>query len=212
VSGASIDRKVAGALAKAGRLLGYDAVHYRPVDAVNPLQDRNIVGKTRLAWSEDEGFSKTPDAPLAYFRLYADHRRLARGDLLAVPSQGRTFVVTSVEPIRGAVGVSADARADVLRPEYDVTADRKQTLRPVATAVPVAVATRGSAPNANALASVRSPLSTGQSTVELWAFAPQGTIQLNDVLQLGPDRFQVTGVSVEPGGTRVSAISTKVGR
>lgn len=212
MAGASFDRKVAKAFAKVGKKVGYACTIYRPDTWVNPLQDRNILKQTTMSWSEDESFAKNPEALLTYFTLYTDYSSLELGDILTLPALSRTFIVTEITPIRGSVGVQCNNKADVLRPVFDMTADKKSSFNAVMTEVPLVLEYKSASQTANALQGVSAKLGSGQSTIEAWTWVPPGSVQLNDVLEVNGLRFQVTSVSSTEKGTFISGISTKVGK
>jgi len=211
MSGASINKKVAKGLAKAGKVLGWKFNVYRPDSYLTPFSDENRLFSTQASWSEDKGFSKNPEATLTHYNIYADHRKLQPGDIMNSPDLDRTFVITETNELRGAVAVQANGRMTVRRVIYTPTEDIKTQSQEVATEVPCAVEFKTNYGEQGVLTGTGSAATGHRSQVEIWTWMPVGSLRLNDTLELSIGTFTLTSVQQDEGGTTIQARSTKVG-
>lgn len=210
MSGANIAAKVNLGLRKAAAKVGYPVKLYRPDHYFNPLDDRNFVETLMTAWSVDDGFQKNPVAELDYYKLFVPADSVQPGDFIMSEDQGKTFVVTEVQPMRAPAGILVNDRVTVLRTENTPDQDVKTQLVPYFTQLPCAVKWSSTSNNQGL-----SPVSTmrgGQSQVEVWTWVTPGTIRLGDVLEINDLRFVVSSCQSTSKGTKINGISTVAGK
>lgn len=212
MSAVAINRKIARGFAKVGKKLGYAFSLYRPDSYITPLADRNLVMTLPLTWSKDEGFSQNPEPTLDYFTLYADYTLLKTGDILNQATEGRTFIVHEVNPLRGAVGVQCNTKMNVLRPVYTPTQDTKTSFEEVVLDMPCVFESTGAASNDGALTTVTSSMTAGQSQVDIWTVIRPGTIKLADVLEVEGGRYIIISIDAVFSGVKIKAKSTRAGK
>lgn len=210
MSGKSIQRTLTNAFGTVGRVLGWDFAVYRPVQWVLPMQDANLVGTVKLSATPDDAYTAVPDE-LSKFVLYTS-ASLELGDILNSDELGRTYVVFDKTELRAITGVLAQDRFDVLRPTVTPGADKPMGFEEVATSVPGALKISGSTSSAGALKVTSSTMHADSHTIEIWTWVPALLVRLNDVLQVGDDRYLVTFAQTTAKGTKLKGISTKVGK
>ena len=211
MSGASIAAKVNLGLKKAASKVGFPAKLYRPDNYNYPLNDRNYVTKLDIAWSVDESFAKNPVDELDHYKIYAPASGFVVGDFLVSDSYGKTFVITELEPLRVPAAILVNDRMSVHRTEYTPAEDVKTQLVEYYGELPCAVKWKAAASNSGGLSPVSS-MKGGQSQVEVWTWVSPDTIKLNDVLEIGDNKFQVTSCQCTSKGTKILAISTVAGK
>ena len=212
MSGASIDRKIAKGNAKAGKVLGYLFDQFRPDNYVSPMSLENRHATIQAAWSEDKQFQKNPEETLTHFNVYADHRKLAVGDILKNSTIGRTFIITEINQLRGAVAVQAPEVMTVQRAVYDVNAtDKATSFRTMYTDVPCAVEYKSGHTDSSVLPSGGSTQGT-RSQIEIWTWMPVASMQVNDAIDVLGNRFNITGLRQDQKGTVILARSTSIGK
>lgn len=209
MSGQSIQRTLNKAFGVVGRVLGWEFTMYRPDSWITPLADRNSIGSTRLSGTPDDAYSKDPDE-LDKFKLYTG-APLALGDILHSEELERTYVVFDKTELRAVVGVLAQDRIDVLRPTLTI-GDQPRGFDEIASSVPAAVKITGASSSAGALKVTSSTMSASSTEIEVWTWVPSGLIQLNDVLEIGGNRYLITFAQTTYKGTKLKARSTKVGK
>lgn len=218
MSGAKIDKIVAKAMGKAGKILGYHFSQYRVVssDYLEPIQERNFLKTTTMSWTEDKSYEKNPEDVLDFFKLYMDYRSLFAGDILDAPDigeHGRTFIVTEINPIRGAVGVQTPDRMDVLRPTSTPTSDVKTTNVQIISSMPCVINFGGAQENKGSMVAVhgQTHVNSGQTHAEVWTWMEPGTLQLNDIVVIEGNKYVVNSLSGKHKGTFIKVRSIKAG-
>lgn len=206
-----INSKLAKAFAKVGNKIGYVFSLYRADSLIDPLSDRNRILSVPLTWSKDDAFSTNPEPVLDYFKLFCDFTVLRVGDILHHASEGRTFLVYEITPLRGAVGVQCNKRMNVFRPVHTPLANKKTALSQVVSNMPCAVQSIGASSSDGALSSVRSSMSTGQTKLEVWTVFPADTVKLSDIIEISGARYIVTSLDNVSAGVKITAFSTKAG-
>ena len=210
MSGKSIDKKIQNAFKKIGIKAGFQFDQYRPDTLLVPMQERNWIASPKVAYSQDENFTKDPADQLGYFKLYMKYDNLKVNDILYSTEAPATFVVLQVTPIRGAVGVQCTHFIDISRPVSTPTQDVKMGLEEVAASLPAAVQFKAGATDAGVMGPVPSRLSTGTSNVEVWLGVDAGVVKINDLLKVDGFSYRVKSVATF-NGTKVIAESTKAG-
>lgn len=212
MSALSIDKKIARGFAKVGKKLGFAFNLYRPDGYTMPLQDRNRVMTVPMTWSKDESFTTNPEPTLDYFILYCDYTVLAVGDIMRSVTEDRTFLVSEINPFRGAVGVQTNESMSILRTVYTPAADTKTALQEVVTDMPCAFQFQGAASNDAGLSTVSSSMTSGQSQIEVWTVLPVSAVKLADVLEVNGNRYLITSLDAAAGGIKIKAKSTRAGK
>lgn len=211
MSRASIDKKVTKGLKKAGKILGWSFSVYRPDNYVTPLSLENKKFDVQMSWSEDDSFGKNPATILSYNKIYADHTRLKAGDILDSVALARTFVVTEINPLRGAVAVAANDRMTVKRVVYTPTEDVKTQSIDVFTSVPCAVEFKANFGDQGSLAGVGASTTGHRAQVEIWTWMPAGSLQSNDKIELSSGTYTFQSLRQDASGTYITARSTTLG-
>jgi hypothetical protein len=135
---------------------------------------------------------------------------LIPGDFLS--GEGRTFIVFQNNPLRGPVGVQTTHLVQILRPVYDMAADKKTSFVQVCMDLPVALENVGAVSDPNALQTTASKMTTTQTRLEIWTWVPSDMIRLNDVVEIDNLRYLIQSVANTPNGTSIKALSMKVGK
>jgi len=207
----TINRKIARGFAKVGQKLGYLFDIYRPDSYSTPLGDRNLVMTVPLSWSEDDAFKKNPEGTLVPFILFCDYTLLQPGDFVSNSVIGRTFAVTEINPIRGAVAFQTPERVNILRTVFNATDDKKTGFEEVMRSLPAAIEFKSAGSADGILKTVNSNMKTGLSNLEMWTWVPAGSIKLNDVIEHSGKRWLIVSADSTSSGTRVSAMSMRAG-
>jgi hypothetical protein len=210
MSGKSIQRTLTGAFGAVGRILGWNFSVYRPVQWIEPMQDANFIRAIKLSATPDEAYTKDP-GELDKFLLYTG-AVLELGDIVHSDELDKTYVVMDKTELRATIGALAQDRFDILRPTVTAGADKPMGFEEIATNVPGALKIAGSSSSDGALKVTSSTMSAASHTVEVWSWLPAGFVKLNDVLQLGENRYLITFAQSTAKGTKLKAISTKVGK
>jgi hypothetical protein len=220
MSGAKIDKLVAKAFSKAGKILGYTFTVYRPVGSnyIDPLQQVNSIRTTTMSWTEDKSYEKNPEDVLTFFKLYTDYRGIKAGDIYNNPDaepvpHGRTFVVTEVNPIRGAVAVQTPDMMDVLRPTSTPTLDVKITNQLVVQNMPCVINFGGAQENKGSMGAVSglTHVTSGQTHAEVWTWMEPGTVFINDIVVIEGKKYIVNSLSGKHKGTFIKVRALKAG-
>ena len=210
MSGKSLSRILNNAFQIAGNVTGFKYKQYRPDTYVTPLQTRNYIGDLVVGASPDESFAKNPDE-LQKYNLYADSSKLQLGDILYSDDNARTFVVVDMMELRVSQGVLCPDRFDVLRPVI-TSGDKKTGFEQVATQVPGAVKLMGAKSSSGSVQGLQSTLTASSHELEMWTWVPENLVQLNDVIQIGANRYLCTFAQTIARGTHIKMRSTKVGK
>lgn len=210
MSGKSIQRTLNNAFGVVGRVLGWPFKVYRPVNWVVPLQDANYVFSTNLAASPDESFGKTP-SELDEFMLYTK-APVELGDIMHSDELSKTYVVFEKNELRAVIGVAAQDRFNLLRPTFTSGADKLRGFERVIVDMPCALKIAGASSTDGALKVTTSTMSASSTQVEGWTWLPTDMMKLNDVVEIGSNRYLITFVQNTGSGTKFKATSTKVGK
>lgn len=216
MSGTKIDKLVAKASKKAGKILGYDFTQYRIVgqNYLDPLSAGNALSTSKMSWTEDKSYEKNPEDVLAFFKLYMDYRTLLAGDILDNPDlmeRGRTFIVTEVNPIRGAVAVQCPDRMDVLRPTSTPTEDVKIQNVALVNNMPCVINFGGAQENKGSLQTTTTHVASGMTHAEVWTWLEPETLRLNDIIVILGKQYVINSLSGKHKGTFIKVRSIKAG-
>ena len=211
MSGASIAAKVNRGLAKAASKVGFPAKVYRVDNYFNPLEDRNYFSSIVVGWSVDDSFKKTPADELAYYKLYASSDNFKVGDFVHSESQCKTFVVVELEQLRTPAAVLVNDKITVHRTIFTPSEDVKTKLVEQFIDVPCAISWKQASASNGGLSNV-STMKSGLSQVEVWTWMPTGSVKIDDVLEIDGKKFKVDSCQSTNKGTKISAISTVVGK
>lgn len=195
MSGFTIDKKIQGAFKKVGSILGYPFDQYRSVDFIEPLQDKNLVASHKMAFSQDEGFSKNPADTLAYYILYLKYGDVKVNDILYSADLDAAFVVLENTPLRGPVGVKCTHFIDIKRPVATPLLDKKMSLEDIAVNFPCAVDFSAGGADSGIMTTVPTKLTTGSMNAGVWIGLPVGTVKINDLLTISGNTYRVKSVS-----------------
>lgn len=207
MSGASVANKVNKAMIKVGSKLGFPCTVYRPDGYMNPLQDKNIVFENlSVAFSVDEAFVRNPVDELDHYKIYIFNKG-QEGDIL-IFEDGRTLILTEMEPIRAPAGILANDRMSMFRSQSTPTLDVKISLVLINENVPCAVKIKPTSTVSVQFTTMKS----GQSNLEIWTWMPVNDILISDVIEIDGSRFIVTSVNSAVKGTKITANSTILGK
>lgn len=212
MSGKSIQRTLNNAFAVVGRVLGWPFKVYRPLDWVNPTDDRNYVANVMLAATPDEAFSKDPLDELDKYLLYVNTTKLEPGDIIVSDELAKTYVIFDKTELRAVIGVLAADKFNLLRPTVTTGADVMRGFTQVGANIPCALKISGATSSDGALKITSSTMSAASSQVEIWSWVPANFARLNDVIEIGDVRYLVTFAQTTAKGTKLKATSTKVGK
>lgn len=211
MSGAFIAKKVNFGLSKAASKAGFPVKLFRPDNYDNPLDERNYRVSLVVAWSVDSSFSKNPVDELDHYKIFASNDNFQLGDLILAEDQGKTFVITELEPMRVPAGILVNDRMSVLRTILQPTENVKTKLVHYYTDLPCAVKFKGAAGSTNGLTPVSS-MKGGQSQIEVWTWVPADSIKMTDVIEVNGNKYSITSCQSTSKGTKISAISQVVGK
>lgn len=214
MSGKNLNKLIARASSKVGKITGFPFKVYRAqgLDYIDPLQDRNLVGTFQMSFSEDKEFEKNPEDTMGFFKLYMNYLVLNIFDILYNEEMDRTFVVTEIDPLRGAVGLQCPIRMDILRPISTPTSDFKTSFDAQATNVPCVFTNSSPHLNKGVLKEYNSSSIAGQTIINLWTSLPDHIIKINDVCVIEGTKFLVDSFTGTHKGTFVTARSMKAGK
>lgn len=214
MSGKSLNGIIARATEKVGKIAGFPFKLFRAsgLDFIDPLQDKNLIGVYQMTFSEDKEFEKNPEDTMGFFKLYMNYLVLNVFDILYNESLDRTFVVTEIDPLRGAVGLQCTARMDILRPVSTPTLDFKTSFEAKATNIPCVFTNSSPHMNKGVLKEYHSSSIAGQTIINLWTSLPDHLLVVNDVCVIDGNKFVVDSFTGTHKGTFVTARSMKAGK
>lgn len=211
MSGANIAAKVNLGLRKAANKVGFPAKVYRPDNYYDALEQRNYHSSLNVGWSVDDGFKKNPVDELEYYKIYAPSDAFELGDLVQAEQQNKTFVIVELEPMRVPAAVLVNDLMTVHRTVFTPSDDVKTKLVAQNLDVPCAVKWKQASASNGGLSNV-STMKSGMSQVEVWTWMPAGAVKIDDVLEIEGKKFKVDSCQSTAKGTKISAISTVVGK
>lgn len=213
MSGTRINKIVAKGFKTAGKILGFDFGLYRIVESnyLDPLTEKNFVGKYKMSWTEDESYVKNPEDVLGFFKMYMDYRKLVAGDILYSEDLNRTFVVTEVNPIRGAVAVQTPDRMNISRSISTPNSDVKNTLTQFISNMPCVVNYSGAKPVHGTMKTVHSDMVSGLSDGVVWTWVTPELLKLGDIVEIVGKEYMITSLSGKHKGTFMNIRSIKPG-
>lgn len=93
----TIQNKIDKAHAKIGNILGSKYNHYRPLDDINPINDRNIVDTQYATFTMNDQYTKAIGWDVPIWTVYTNPVAIEQGDFLSDGS--RTFFILSRVPL-----------------------------------------------------------------------------------------------------------------
>jgi len=93
----TIQAKFDKAHTKIGKVLGSEFTVYSPLTDINPIDDRNIIGKVQATFTVSDQYTKTIAWDVPIWTVYTDPTDLSQGDFLSDGT--RTFFILSRIPL-----------------------------------------------------------------------------------------------------------------
>lgn len=108
MSAQSIQLKLDKAHSKIAAKLGYDYNVFRPLNDINPLDDRNLICKVKATFTLSDTYTQTISWEVPIWTVYTDIVQLEQGDLLY--DGNHTYIIISRLPHLPVLAVQADDR------------------------------------------------------------------------------------------------------
>jgi len=202
MSGTSINKKLQKAYQKIGKKLGFTFKAYRTLDLITPVQNKNLIGELELSFSIDDNFKKPQGEQFKMYNVFLDTTNYELGDIFVSDEAGKTFVLSSKEPIVTPQAIEAPHRVTITRVAYPTSGTFEPTNVEVAKDIPAAIFQTGAAGVSSTVSQVKNQ--SGANQYSIWIWLPQNNIKVDDVIT---DQF---GHSSRVTSVEYSAVGYKI--
>jgi hypothetical protein len=179
MSASSIDKKINIANSKVAKQLGVVYNVYRPLAFTAPISLQNWTAEQKASFTLDEKFSKSQTSKFDMYKCYTDAALIEPGDIFV--NDDSTYVIINKELLQPVQAFRSNRTITVTRAGYSTTGGTfGKTETAVITDVPSNVQ-YGVTGDLNSMPAA----STNKSNVpifEIRVWAPDGTIELNDIV------------------------------
>lgn len=111
MSAQSIQLKIDKAHKKIAAKLGFSYNLYRPIDDINPLDERNIFANVKATFTLSDTYTSTISWDVPIWTVFTDPSNLEQGDILS--NDERTYIIISKLPHLPVLAVQADDTIDI---------------------------------------------------------------------------------------------------
>lgn len=211
MSGKALNKKLNKAFGKIANAVGFDFKVYRSVDMLTPVQTKNFIGTTKLAYSIDDSFKQSTGYGFNLFNLFMDGTDFQPGDIFVCDEISRRFTLVCNDQMVKPQGVESSGSITVKRPGFSTVGAFQATMTEVARDIPATILGAGAGQDPVSNVS-QSPNQSGVTQWNIWTYLPVNAIKINDVIvdQYG-NTSKVLSVEYSGLGYKLKTESTKVG-
>lgn len=212
MSGKSLNKKLNKAFGKIANAAGFEFKAYRSVDNLAPVQAKNYIGTTKMAYAIDDTFNKSVGYGFSVFNLFMDGSNFQPGDIFVCEEISRRFTLVCNDQMVKPQGVESSGSITINRPAFSTTGAFQATTAEVARDIPATILGVGAStdPVSNA---GQSPAKSGIQQWNMWTYLPKDWIKLNDIIvDSNGNRSKVLAIEYSELGYKLKTESVAPGK